>query len=136
MKKISLLLVSIMAMLCFTSCEKNAGDVLKGTWKYIPGYNSSILGAQELEITYIFDGKGKFTCIVISEEERVTKGTYNIQNENIVHLYYSKQNIDGITKEYEDILELDTKSNPPTLTGYAYDSYGNLLQIILYEKQS
>ena len=66
---------------------------------------------------------------------RVTKGTYEIQNEKIVHLYYSKQNLDGVTKEYEDILELDTESNPPTLTGYAYDSSGNLLMILLFEKQ-
>ncbi len=120
------------ACLGFTSCKKNSGDVLKGTWK-LGGYNAST--GIELEITYIFDGKGKFTCIAIADEERVTKGTYKIQNEKIVHLYYSQQNLDGVTKEYEDILELDTESNPPTLTGYAYDSSGNLLMILLFEKQ-
>lgn len=137
MKKISLL-VSVLTFLsfCFTSCEKSSGDVLKGTWKYVPGYNSSTMaGLEQPEMTYIFDGKGNYTFISkYYGEEKMLKGTYVIEKEAIVRTYYTKQDIDG-SKEYSEVLELDANSTPPTLTGYAYDSDGNLLMTLLFEKK-
>lgn len=135
MKKLLFLLVSVLTFLslCFTSCEKSSADILKGTWKYVPGVSSTM--TEQPEMSYIFDGKGNYTFISkYYGEEKVSKGTYVIEKETIVRTYYTKQEIDG-SKEYSEVLELDANSTPPTLTGYAYDSYGNLLMILLFEKK-
>lgn len=137
MKKITLLLVSVLALLsfCFSSCEKNTGDALKGTWKYVPGYNLSSTGAaEELEMTIFFDGKGNFKWTVISYEKKVTEGIYKI-NGNFVYLFYTQTNGEGVTKDYKTVMEMDSASNPKTLTFNVYDSSGNLLTIEAFEKQ-
>lgn len=136
MRKILLFFIVMMAAMsvCFTSCEKG-GDVLKGTWKSCSYATSSSGDEEMMHITYIFDGKGKYTCTVVDYEERVIKGTYKIENEKVVRLYYSRQNGDGETKDYEDVMELDMDSNPPTLTAYVYDAYGNHIMTWIFEKQ-
>lgn len=137
MKKISLFLVSLMALLSFTftSCEKG-GDVIKGTWKGPAGINSSATGAQELDLTYIFDGKGNFKYISIAEEERVSTGTYVIEENNtIVRLHGTARNYQGEEKEYDSELMLDLESNPPTLSAHLYDSNGTYYGLLVFEKQ-
>lgn len=137
MKKITLLLVSVLALLsfCLSSCEKSSGDVLKGTWKYVPGiYSSNTGSAEELEMTIVFDGKGNFTWTVIDFEKRVTEGIYRI-NGNFVYLFYTKTNGEGVTMDYKMAMEMDLESNPHTLTFNTYDSLGNLLAIEAFVKQ-
>ena len=119
----------------FCACEKDKGDVLKGIWTGDGGINSSVSSASEItEMTLVFDGKGNFTWTIVDFEKRVTKGTYKIDRD-IVRLFYSQTNYEGITKDYETDLEMDFKSDPPTLTLYATDQYGNILQIGRFEKQ-
>ena len=137
MKKLYLLL----ALVCFSlvSCEKK-GDVLKGTWKNVPAYNSSSSGgAEEYEMTFKFDGKGKFTYKAVDEGGFVwttSKGTYTIEeHKTIVRLQGISTNSEGISHEFEEAMLLDLESKPATLTSYLYDNYGDLIMTLVFEKQ-
>lgn len=135
MKKIFLGIITTVCCLSFISCEKG-GDVIEGTWKGPAGYNSSTNNATELDLTYIFDGKGNFKYISIAEEERISTGTYVIaENNTIVRLHGVTRNYEGKEKEYDSELMLDLESNPPTLSAHLYDSNGSYYGLLIFEKQ-
>ena len=135
MKKLFLFIITMLCSLSFISCEKG-GDVIKGTWKGPAGINSSTSAATELDLTYIFDGKGNFKYISIAEEERVSTGTYVIEENNtIVRLHGVARNYQGEEYEYDSELMLDLESNPPTLSAHLYDSNGTYYGLLVFEKQ-
>ena len=136
MKKYLLFIAALLSVgLSFTACDKTPGDVLQGTWKNVPGYVISSGGEEEPDMTYIFDGKGNYTFISkYYDEVSTTKGSYVIAG-NLVHMYYTKQNMEGETINGEDVLELDTDRNPPALTAELYTSDGIHIGTLLFEKQ-
>ena len=142
MKQKSFLFVSVMALmsLIFTSCDKNKGDVLEGTWKNEPGWNSSTDGGgiENMEMTYVFDGKGKYTFTVVEDgyEWSSSKGTYVIEENNtLVCLHGISTNAEGISKEYDSELMLDLDSKPATLSAHLYDNQGGYYGLLVFVKQ-
>ena len=133
MKKLLIAAVVAVLTFCFTSCEKGSGDVLSGVWKNNPSYTPSS-GMEVRHLTFVFDGKGNFT-FTNEDEGSYASGTYTIENNSIVRLHGTGRNAEGVSKEYDDVLEYDADSNPPTLTSYIYDQYGDLIEIIVYEKK-
>lgn len=142
MKQLSLLTVSIMTLLsfAFTSCEKHKGDVIEGTWKNEPGWtiSASSGGIENMEMTYIFNGAGKYTFTVIEDgyEWSSSKGTYVIEENNtIVRLHGVSTNSEGISKEYDSELMLDLDSKPATLSAHLYDNQGGYYGLLIFKKQ-
>lgn len=136
MKRNSFVLIVVMALLslCFIACESGGGDILKGTWKS-EGWNSS---AAELgEMIYVFDGKGNYTFTSnMDGDRRTTKGTYTIENGNIVRTFYTRYNLEGeAIGDGSDVLLLDAKSSPMTLTAGLYTADGTKLGELLFVKQ-
>lgn len=122
--------------LCFVACEQNSGDILKGTWKSEPLNTTS--GSMELgAMTYVFDGKGNYTFTSnIDDDIRTTKGTYTIENETTVRTFYTKYTIEGEAYgEGSDVLTLDAKSKPMTLTAVYRTSGGIELGTFIFIKQ-
>lgn len=122
--------------LCFVACEQNSGDILKGTWKSEPLNTTS--GSMELgAMVYVFDGKGNYTFTSnIDDGKRTTKGTYTIENQTTVRTFYTKYTIEGEAYgEGSDVLTLDTKSTPMTLTAVYRDANGSLLGTMVFIKQ-
>ena len=134
MKKFFALLSVVLICFCFSSCEKDNFDVLKGTWKNT-GVNASTGGATELDLTYIFDGKGNFTFI--NRGEGITaEGTYTIEENNtIVRMNGVSRNPDGIEKEFKDAYLLDLDVTPPIFYIELYDQYGTYFGTLIFEKQ-
>lgn len=146
MRKFSLLFVTIMTLfcICFTSCEKESSNVVKGVWKYIPHDFSSVVTSfnlQEIEMTYVFDGKGyyTFTSNLPGYEYNNTNGTYEYfkDNENIqyVVLHGVAINSQGEKKEYNLGLWLYTTTKPYTLETTFCDDSGNVILAATFEKQ-
>ena len=140
MKRFSLLFVSLLTLLCFTSCENGSGDVLKGVWKYVPGVNSSTTGngLEGVDMKYVFDGKGNFTHTVVEPgfEPRTSKGTYtHVEDSKLVSLHGVSTNEEGISKEFDTELWLDISTKPYTLSTTLVDGSGSILAVVYYEKQ-
>lgn len=137
-----LLLVSVMALMSlgFTSCDKHKGDVIEGTWKNEPGWTSSASGGgiENMEMTYVFNGSGKYTFTVVEDgyEWSTSKGTYVIEENNtIVRLHGVSTNAEGISKEYDSELMLDLTEMPPTLSAHLYDNSGSYYGLLVFVKQ-
>ena len=139
MKKIITILALSFALLgiMFTSCESKTGDILEGTWKSDMGINSSTSSSEEIEMTYVFDGKGKytFTSMQSGEVYSTIKGTYKLVEEKYLHTYCTVTNVEGVSREVEDVLELDTSSKPYTLNKTLYDVSGRVIQQLRFVKQ-
>jgi len=121
---------------CFISCKRDTGDVLKGTWKSDMGYNSSVSANEEVEMNYVFDGKGNYTFTSSQYGEvHITKGTYKLIDGKYLHTYFSVKNDNGENEEREEVLELDTSSKPYTLNTDLYDTNGNLVAHLRFVKQ-
>lgn len=129
MKKCSLLFISLMALFtfCFTSCENGKeDDALKGVWKCI-STNAQFAPPPDftkVDITYVFDGKGNYTYIIIDPEygTRSAKGTYSrMENHSLVSLHGIFTTAEGIHKEYDADLWLITIKTPFTLNTVFYD---------------
>ena len=126
MKKLFVLLA---VAICLMGCDKD-GDVIKGKWRHT---SDSAVG-MSLDLTYIFDGKGNFTFID-AYEGQTSKGTYVLeQNNTIVHVHGYK-NMYEKTVEYEESMELDLGSTPPTMSEKVYDMTGACVGVLVYEKQ-
>ncbi len=137
MKKNALIL-TLMTLLssCFISCKRETGDVLIGTWKSDMGYNSSVSANEEVEMNYVFDGKGNYTFTSSQYGEvHITKGTYKLIDGKYLHTYFSVKNGNGENEEREEVLELDTSSKPYTLNTDLYDINGNLVAHLRFVKQ-
>ena len=107
--------------------------MLQGTWKKVPGFSSG--WEEEPEMTYIFNGNGFYVFISkYYDEVYTTQGRYVIDG-NLVHMYYTKQNTEGVSIDCEEVLELDTDRNPPALTANVYTTDGIPLGTLLFEKQ-
>ena len=130
------------AFMCFSlvSCEKN-GDVLKGTWKNVPAYNSSSSGgAEELDMTYKFDGKGKFTYKAVDKAEgyvwNTAKGTYTIEEHKTkVRLQGVHTNVEGIENDFDFEMRLNLDTKPATLSVDLTDDDGRSYGVLVFEKQ-
>lgn len=122
--------------LCFIACEKSSDDILKGTWKS-EGWNSSSTAEEIYDMTYVFDGKGNYTFTSnTSEGIRTTNGTYTIENETLVRTFYTKHILEGeATGEGTDVLTLDAKSTPMTLTSVLRTANGMELGTVVFVKQ-
>lgn len=118
----------------FFSCDTKSGDILEGTWKGDFGVSSSTM--DEIEMTYVFDGKGNYTFTAVqSGITNITKGTYKLIDGKYLHTYFTTTNGDGVSEEREEILELDTSKKPYTLSAILYDGSGQALQHIIFVKQ-
>ena len=93
MKKIIILLVLVVSIAVITSCHTNKGDVLKGTWVNMVFTSGT---AEEVDMRYIFDGKGHYTFISARDgmPETRTTGSYVLEG-NIVYTDYTIQNAEG-----------------------------------------
>ena len=122
--------------LCFIACEKNSEDILKGTWMS-EDWNSSATAEEIYDMTYVFDGKGNYTFTSNSSEGiKTTNGTYTIENETLVRTFYTKHNLDGESiGEGSDVLTLDRKSTPMTLTSIFRAATGIELGVVVFVKQ-
>ncbi len=137
MKKSSILFVLCIALFgfLFTSCNGKAGDVLEGTWIGDMGISSSAI-AEEVEMTYVFDGKGNYTFTSSQYGEvHITKGTYKLIDGKYLHTYFSMKNSSGENEERDEVLELDTSSKPYTLNTDLYDMEGRLVGHLKFVKQ-
>ena len=137
MKKSSILFVLCMAIFSFLffSCDTKSSDILEGTWKGNFGYNSSTQDL-EIEMTYVFDGKGNYTFTGSqSGITNITKGTYKLIDGKYLHTYCTVTNGEGISRDIEEVLELNTSSKPYYLSADMYDGDGNILQHVRFYKQ-
>ena len=134
MKKIIILLAIVVGIIIITSCNNEKGDVLKGTW--VGMVNTSSTMAEEVDMRYIFDGKGHYLYISSSTgmPERRSAGTYVLEG-NIVYTYYTIQNQEGETIEKSQVLNLDLTANPPSLSAPVYDAEGRYLHDLVFYKQ-
>lgn len=100
------------------------------------GYNSSVSANEEVEMNYVFDGKGNYTFTSSQYGEvHITKGTYKLIDGKYLHTYFSVKNGNGENEEREEVLELDTSSKPYTLNTDLYDTNGNLVAHLRFVKQ-
>ena len=133
MKKLFILFALAISIGAITSCDANV-DVLKGTW--LAAASPSTGMADELNMRYIFDGKGNYTFIVAQENMPGSKstGTYVLDG-NKVRTYYTIQNADGKSQERTDVLTLDPTHNPPSLSAPLFTSDGTQLGELVFYKQ-
>jgi len=137
MKNSSILFVLCIALFCFlfTSCKGTTGDILEGTWKSDFGVSSGVF-MDDMEMTYVFDGKGNYTFTSVqSGITYITKGTYKLIDDKYLHTYFITTNGEGVSQEKDEVLELDTSKKPYTLTLAVYDGNGNFLQYLMFVKQ-
>ena len=133
MKKIIILLVLVVSIAFITSCNTNKGDVLKGTWVNMV-FTSGM--AEEVDMRYIFDGKGHYTFISARDgmPETRTTGSYVLEG-NIVYTDYTIQNAEGESLVRSQSLTLDLTANPPSLSTPVYDAEGRYLHDLVFYKQ-